>query len=88
MVKLDTLEVVVSHTLYTGYPQTPPFHPRQRYPEYAFQQLGEEENSTYDAVRECFHLGKLDVEHFNTPKWNPLQGLINSGSYNLLTLSN
>ena len=65
-----------------NYPEKPPFHPPKIYPE--FDKLShllefDENNRTYDAIRETFYLLKLDEKNYNTSKWNPLGEIINKG---------
>jgi uncharacterized protein (DUF362 family) len=66
------------------YSETAPFHPQQRYPEYSWQETASEPNTAYEAVRGCFHLAGLDADHYGTPQWNPLAGLIHQGETVLL----
>jgi uncharacterized protein (DUF362 family) len=66
------------------YPEHPPFHPGQAYPEYAFGEVAAEPNDVYDAVRETFRLAGLDPERYGTPEWNPLRGLVRPGETVLL----
>src|ERR1044071_4447444 len=77
--------VVIAHEVPgIDYPDTAPFHPGQNYPEYAFAEVAAEANAAYDSVRECFHSAGLDKEHYGTPEWNPLKGLIRAGEIVLL----
>lgn len=57
------------------------FRPSIRYPEYLWtdEDIASKGNEVYDAVRECFHLLGFDDEHWNTPSWNPLGGIIRPG---------
>jgi uncharacterized protein (DUF362 family) len=66
------------------YPSLAPFHPQFAYPEYAFGALGQEPNSSYEAVRAVFYLAGLDRERYGTPAWNPLRDLIRPGDTVLL----
>lgn len=68
----------------TAYPERAPFHPRERYPEYAWQETGIESNPAYEAVRGCFLAAGLDAEHQGTADWNPLRDLIHPGETVLL----
>ncbi len=78
-------QTVVAYTGSGGeYPKATPFHPHVDYPEYALQNVSKDANDVYDAVRECFRLAKLDVEHDGTAHWNPLKGLIRPGETVLL----
>lgn len=63
-----------------GYGAKPPFSPGKSYPEYPFADAeGGGENTTYHAVRSCFHLMGLDVDRFGTPEWNPLSEIVKPG---------
>ena len=50
-----------------GYPEKAPFHPRERYPEYAWKETGTERNLAYEAVRGCFLSAGLDEEQRAQP---------------------
>jgi phenylacetate-coenzyme A ligase PaaK-like adenylate-forming protein/glycosyltransferase involved in cell wall biosynthesis/uncharacterized protein (DUF362 family) len=67
-----------------SYPENAPFHPSVTYPEYAFDAVASARNSAYDSVRECFRIAGLDAEHFGSPDWNPLGGLVRPGETVLL----
>src|SRR4249920_3177530 len=62
------------------YPDRPPFHPPQRYPEYPF---GSDEidaqNFVYESVRQLFCLLEMDKDHYGTRMWNPLGQIIKPG---------
>ena len=66
------------------YSRLAPFSPSQRYPEYTFSDTSSEPNPAYEGVRGCFQTAGLDLAHFGTPKWNPLQELIHPGETVLL----
>jgi len=71
-------QVAVSITDQRSYPSRPPFHPPQRYPELA-QGSVDPDNYLYPWVRQTlFRLG-LDRENFDTPRWNPLAGVVRPG---------
>lgn len=59
------------------YPQQPPFHPSEIFPEYphADAQI-DATNQVYAMVRESFRLLELDKENFGTKTWNPLGELV------------
>ena len=59
------------------YPHVP-FHPSKKYPEYPFQEIGEE-NRVYDAVRKLFSELGLDKKNYGTKKWNPFREIIKPG---------
>jgi uncharacterized protein (DUF362 family) len=66
-----------------SYSHEPPYHPAERYPEYAGP-LSSEANPAYAAVRQAFMLLGLDAEHAGTPHWNPLRELVRPGDVVLL----
>ena len=60
-----------------GYPAYP-YGPAERYPELAVSpQPGP--NPVYAAVRQAFYLLGLDRENYGTPRWNPLEAVIQPG---------
>lgn len=62
------------------YPETAPFHPSERYPEYPFgDALSALPNPVYSAVRALFHLLELDDGHRGTADWNPLGFIVEPG---------
>lgn len=61
------------------YPDIAPFDPSYRYPEYSFDNLQEEENMVYNAVRESFKLLQMDFKNIGKKIWNPLGEIINTG---------
>jgi uncharacterized protein (DUF362 family) len=69
-------------TIFTSaraYPQHPPFHPDERYPEAPFDEISGEPNSVYSGVREAlFQLG-LDAANFGSAGWNPLKDVVRPG---------
>lgn len=59
------------------YPEVPPYHPSERYPEYPFGSIVDASpNVAYDAVRESLALLGLDRENFGTRQWNPLGAIV------------
>ena len=46
------------------YPQWPPFHPHECYPEYELEAVGTDPNPVYKAVRDCFMVAGLDRDNF------------------------
>jgi uncharacterized protein (DUF362 family) len=62
------------------YPDRPPFHPSEAYPEYAHGDISPEVNEAYAAVRDVLAYLGLDRERFGTPEWNPLGDFIDPGS--------
>ena len=65
-----------------AYPQTPPFHPDTRYPEYDGP-LGET-NEVYAGVRQLFRDLGFDVARYGTKAWNPLGDIIKPGQQVLI----
>lgn len=63
------------------YPNSPPFNPPRKYPEYPFKGLEflDEGNGVYDAVRETLRLLGLDIARFGTAEWNPLGQIVRPG---------
>jgi uncharacterized protein (DUF362 family) len=58
-----------------------PFSPSVLFSEYPFPAstgLGHN-NSTYEALRNFFHLAGMDEEHWGSPQWNPFGDLIRPG---------
>jgi uncharacterized protein (DUF362 family) len=70
------------------YPETPPFHPSQLYPEYPFagesEALSPTANYAYEGVRAALRLLALDAARFDTHQWNPLGEIIRPGQTVLL----
>lgn len=55
------------------------FRPHEKYPEYIFDDLNNQENDVYNSVRECLKLIGLDSENIDTPVWNPLGEYVHPG---------
>ncbi len=68
------------------YPEVPPFHPSEHFPEYPFSgtAISSEPNYAYSAVRELFRILELDSSRFGTPNWNPLGQILSPGQTVLL----
>ncbi|MBI2886613.1 MAG: DUF362 domain-containing protein [Chloroflexi bacterium] len=63
------------------YPDAPPYHPSEPYPEYPFPRVAPgPENPVYRAVREMLHGLGMDANAFGTAGWNPLGGLVQPGN--------
>jgi uncharacterized protein (DUF362 family) len=77
--KNSTTRVGIAKAETAVYPRQPPFHPSERFPEYAFGETGSDPNTVYGAVRELFNTLLLDREHYGTPEWNPLGEIISPG---------
>jgi uncharacterized protein (DUF362 family) len=61
------------------YPETPPFHPSEKYPESIFPETTDSQNRVYDGVRQLLRLLELDQGNFDSPDWNPLGEIISPG---------
>jgi uncharacterized protein (DUF362 family) len=68
----------------TQYCEQAPFFPSRAHAEYTMGDSFSQSNPAYEAVRNAFHLAGLDAARFDTPAWNPLQGLILPGETVLL----
>ena len=81
----DESKLVSAYFLrHAEYPQTPPFHPSERYPEYQFREISGEPNAIYAGIRESFRLLDLDTDRFGLPEWNPLGEIVSPGDFVLL----
>jgi uncharacterized protein (DUF362 family) len=72
-------QVAIYKASSASYLDTPPFHPGERYEEYAFDVLSDVPNTAYQAVRESLMLLGLDGGRAGTAGWNPLSALIRPG---------
>ena len=80
--KTASQHVAVVHQDHARYPDTPPFHPEEAYPEYPFDSSAlSSRNDAYRMVRETLRELDLDTEHFGTPAWNPLGEFIRPGQH-------
>lgn len=61
------------------YPNNPPFHPGNNYPEYIFSDISKEENFIYDSFRNLLKLMGFDRLNQNTKKWNPFKHIVSPG---------
>jgi uncharacterized protein (DUF362 family) len=74
-------QVSLARTPEPRYPETPPYHPDTRYPEYPRDWgISPTSNVAYTAVRECLRLLGLDAGRYGTAAWNPLSEIISSGA--------
>lgn len=71
--------VFVYKTSTPSYYKTPPFHPSEAYPEYQMKKLAQNKNFTYDSIRKLLFLTNLDIENWNTERWNPFKEIIIPG---------
>lgn len=62
-----------------SYPDEPPFHPSEPYPETAQGEVSSIENPVYRGVRELFRLHGFDLSNYGSQQWNPLGHIINPG---------
>jgi uncharacterized protein (DUF362 family) len=60
------------------YNSVAPYHPHNNYPEIPFDETAPL-NLPYNAVRNVFIQLKMDLENYNTKKWNPLSSYIKPG---------
>lgn len=64
-----------------AYPQTPPYRPASKFPEFSGRiPLGEESNPVYELCRQLFVQLGLDAENADGKSWNPLQCLVFPGN--------
>src|SRR5436190_7216667 len=69
------------------YPESPPFDPNERFPEYPLDwdlSWQEEINEVYAGVRRVLYQLGLDAGRFGTAAWNPLGDLVGGGQTVLL----
>jgi len=62
-----------------AYPDEPPFHPSESYPESPFPEISDRSNRVYDSVRNLLNLSDFDAANFDKPGWNPFGDLIKPG---------
>jgi len=65
---------------FDNYPSINNFNPSFSYPEYLFNELSNETNYVYEAVRDLFFQMELDKENYDKDKWNPLKDIVEPGS--------
>ena len=61
------------------YPEIPPYNPSERYTEYCLDEIADEPNEVYAAVRENFYLLGYDKQNYGEANWNPLGHIIKPG---------
>ena len=62
------------------YPEDPPYHPSEAYPEYPFTHaVSSRENQVYEGVRNLFIELGFDAANLGTLGWNPLGHIIEPG---------
>lgn len=71
--------VVIERCDLALYPSSAPFSPSRRYPEAPFNDVTDEPNAVYEAVRQCFRRAGLDAPNYGKPDWNPLGDVISPG---------
>ena len=77
------VSVVQAHV--PDYPDSPPFHPPQAYPELPWKDVDlQEDSQVYHMVRTAFINLGLDKAHVGTPAWNPLGDIIRKGDFVLI----
>lgn len=83
MLEIDKRKVAIAQSSETiQYPETPPYHPNEAYPELVQNNLNfgvDIDNKVYELVRLSLYLAGLDRENFGTPGWNPFKHLIKEG---------
>lgn len=62
------------------YPVDAPFHPEKAYPEFPGMPRSKTPNHIYTMVRNCLKDLGLDVDHQDTPEWNPIGSLVPQGA--------
>lgn len=62
------------------YPTEIPFHPGEKYPEYHFEEVSDQSNFAYDAVRQSLCALGFDRKNFGKKTWNPLGELVKPGN--------
>lgn len=62
------------------YPGEAPFHPGEAYPEFPGSSCSKAPNHVYAMVRNCLKDLGLDIEHQDTPDWNPVGALVPRGA--------
>lgn len=73
-------DVAVVRTEKAAYPDSPPFHPSDKFPEYPFDQaIAADANFVYPAVRKLFWQLGYDKENYGSSGWNPLSRLVQPG---------
>jgi uncharacterized protein (DUF362 family) len=71
---------VIHFTGQTAYPQPPPFHPPEAYPELDFLPVERiPDNRVYAGVRRMLRALGYDRERFGTPSWSPLSDFVGPG---------
>lgn len=74
-------QVALSRAAEPRYPETPPYDPHTRYPEYpSAWNVAQIPNPAYHGVRQCLRLLGLDAAGYGTPAWNPLGEVIPWGA--------
>jgi uncharacterized protein (DUF362 family) len=62
------------------YCQEAPFHPREKYQEYPFEDVCED-NPCYGLVRDLFYKLGMDRDHYGMSSWNPMGEIIRPGDH-------
>ena len=78
MSSVDRGVVAAARLPVAEYPNTPPFHPDSRYPEYR-EEVGTEPNCVYASVRESLRLLRMDAAHYGLQQWNPMGDVVRPG---------
>lgn len=75
----NDFNVAVYRQIRASYPDIPPFHPSQDFPEYPFKGLLCPNNTVYDSIRKVLLNLGLDKQNFGSQNWNPLRSIIKKG---------
>ena len=76
--KLNDASAAINFTGITTYPDNPPFHPEEAFPEYEHSET-DKGNPVYAEVRKTLYAMGLDRENFDTPEWNPFKDIVKPG---------
>jgi uncharacterized protein (DUF362 family) len=74
-----SVKVAIGKAEKAEYPKIPPYNPSVRFPEYPFNEVSDEPNHVYEALRELFLLLGYDKDNYGTDAWNPLGEIIKPG---------
>ncbi len=72
--------IAIRHDERSQYPLKAPYDPDRAYPELSGMPVLGEENSVYDAVRQCFLDLGMDAVHAGTADWRPFADLVKPGN--------
>jgi uncharacterized protein (DUF362 family) len=75
---LNNNKVAINFIKSKSYPNTIPFDPSEKFPEYLGSSINSD-NDVYAGVREVLYKLDLDKKNFNTAHWNPFKEIIKPG---------